>query len=138
MIAELKTITKGKVYYSDIPASFSKSSISNDLSASYDIKAIQDSLLGILTTNRGERPFYPEYGCDITNQLFENMSTTVAYAIKNNIKDSITAYEPRVTLKNIVVTPVYDSNLYQVTIEYHIITDYTSSYTTSISLRSTS
>lgn len=138
MIPELQKINKNSVYYSDIPANFQKSLISNDLSASYDIRAVQESLAGIIMTNRGERTFYPEYGCDVSNQLFEIMSPTVAYSLKNNIRDAVVAYEPRVKLKNVVVTPVYDENRYEITIEYHLITDYTTTYETSMSLRSTS
>ena len=136
MISELNTIKKGNVYYSDIPASFSKSLISNDLTACFDTSAIQQSLVGIITTKKGERPFDPDFGCNVLNQLFENFGNTTSYAIRADIKLSVEQYEPRVRLKNVIVTPNYDDNHYSIMIEYHLVTDYSTLFTTQFNLRS--
>ena len=46
VITELQTLKKGSHVYSDVPADFNKSLISNDLSASYDMRAVQESMIG--------------------------------------------------------------------------------------------
>lgn len=135
MIAELTTLKKNSNYYSDIPANFSKSLISNDLAASYDIRAVQESIAAIIMTKKGERPFNPEYGCDITDSLFENMSNITAYSIKNDINSALGKYEPRIQVKNIQVTPDPDNNRYGVSVEYHLVTDYYTLFTTTLKLR---
>ena len=134
MIAELSTLKLGTYYYSDIPASFAKSVVNNDLSASYDLKAVQESLAGIIQTNKGERPFEPEFGCDVNKQLFQNISVAAANNIKYEIENSVSNFEPRVILTGVVVSPVYESNRYDVSIYYHLRTDLESTYATSLQL----
>ncbi|AGB06981.1 hypothetical protein [Vibrio phage XZ1] len=123
-IAELNTLKPGSFYFSDIPANFNKSVVNNDLSASYDLKAIQESIVGIVSTNKGERPFNPEFGCDINNQLFENISPASAFSIKYSIENAISRWEPRVAIQRIDVIPVYDENTYDVSIQYHLKTNF--------------
>ncbi len=123
-IAELNTLKPGSYYYSDIPANFSKSVVNNDLSASYDLKAIQESIIGIVSTKKGERPFNPEFGCDISNQLFENISPASAFAIKYSIENAISKWEPRVVIQKIEVLPLYDRNTYEIVVQYHLRTNF--------------
>ncbi len=133
-ISELNTLKPGKYYYSDIPANFGKSVVNNDLSASYDLKAVQESIVGIVSTNKGERPFNPEFGCDISNQLFENISAASAFAIKYSIENAISQWEPRVVLKRVEVRPLFDQNTYQVQIQYHLKTDLVRMFATTTTL----
>lgn len=135
MITELQTLKKNKVYYSDIPGSFSKSLISNDLSASYDLRAVQEALVGLIKTNKGERPFFPEFGCNVSGMLFENLTNVSAFSIKKEIETAISRFEPRVRVKNVVVQPLYDENRYHITIEYHLITDYDTLFQTKFKLK---
>ncbi|WVX87476.1 baseplate wedge subunit [Vibrio phage EniLVp02] len=134
-ISELQTINRGSYVYSDIPANFAKSSISNDLGASYDVRAVQESIVGIVTTPKGSMPFDPEFGCDVNNQLFENVSVVTAYAIQNSIREAVALYEPRVVVAEVAVNPDYDNNAYEVSIHYTLVTDYTTGYTTNFALR---
>lgn len=122
-ISELDTLKIGGFFYSDIPANFQKSVVTNDLSASYDLRAIRESLIGIVSTVKGDRPFQPNFGCDINNQLFENISPSSAFSIKYNIETAIKQYEPRVRVTYIDVRPLYDQNSYEITVQYHLITD---------------
>lgn len=135
-ISELSTLKPGKYYYSDIPANFSKSVVNNDLSASYDLKAVQESIVGIVSTNKGERPFNPEFGCDINNQLFENISPASAFAIKYSIENAISQWEPRVILKRVEVRPLYDQNTYQVEVQYRLRTNVDRTFATTTTLAS--
>lgn len=135
IISELQTLGESEIYYSDIPANFTKSNISNDLSAAYDLLAVQNSMVGIIKTNKGERPFNPEYGSNITSLLFELMTPVSTNAIKRDIQSAIKTYEPRVLIKNVVVLADYDNNTYNVTIEYHLYTDIETLYATKFKLQ---
>lgn len=135
IISELQTLGESDVYYSDIPADFTKSNISNDLSAAYDLLAVQNSIVGIVKTRKGERPFNPTYGCNVSNLLFELMNPVTTNSIKNDITQAINQYEPRVKLKNVVVIADYDNNTYNVTVEYHLYTDLESLYATKFKLQ---
>ncbi|AUE22733.1 baseplate wedge subunit [Aeromonas phage Ah1] len=112
-----------KEYYSDISADFSRDFRDNDISVVTNVSAVQQSMAGIIGTRRGERPFDPNFGCDIHNSLFENMSEASATAIERSIYDAIGNYEPRVRIENVSVIPVYDRNEYIVTLYYRLITD---------------
>lgn len=112
-----------KDYYSDITANFSKDFRDNDLSVISNASSVQQSMAGIISTRKGERPFDPLFGCDIHGTLFENINEASAIAIERSIYDCIRNYEPRVQIANVDVIPVYDQNTYIVTLSYKLITD---------------
>lgn len=125
----LRILSKSNdIYYSDIDASFRKDYKDNDLLISKNTSSVQQSMAGIIATRKGERPFDPNFGCDIHASLFENMNFTTAIAVERSIYDAIGLYEPRVKIQNIDVTPVYDNNEYIVVIYYMLITDLTTIY----------
>ena len=53
--------------------------------------------------------------------LFENMDMITSNAIQDEIENTIRTYEPRVELQDVVVKPDFDSNQYDVTVNYIII-----------------
>lgn len=112
-----------KDFYSDIAADFSKDFRDNDISSVSNVSAVQQSMAGIISTRKGERPFDPLFGCDIHATLFENMNEASAMAIERSIYDSIRNYEPRVQIDMVEVIPLYDANMYIVTMFYRLITD---------------
>ncbi|CAM0001159.1 baseplate wedge subunit [Vibrio phage D479] len=134
-VTELDTLLLGRYHYSDIPANFGKSVASNDLAASYDLRAINESLLGLVQTTKGERLFQPTVGCNINKQLFENINPAAAFTIKYNIETTIQQYEPRVQIQQVDVSPIYDQNTYLVTVRYRLRTDVNKEYEFSSQLR---
>ena len=87
-----------------------------DIKASYDLNAIRNSLGNLFNTNPGERFLLPEYGSDIRRYLFEPISTVMGQQIAREIISSITRWEPRVTVVNVDVLGIRDSNEYQINI----------------------
>lgn len=124
-----------KQYYSDLDPDFRLDTTNNDVSKRINADAVQQSLIGIISTRKGERPFEPEFGSDIHSSLFDNMSDFSAYAVEKAIDESIRNYEPRVRLKQVLAIPYYDSNTFGVSIEYHIITDLTYIYNLRLRLK---
>ena len=112
-----------KQYYSDIEPNFRMDTTTNDVAKVVNVASVQNSLIGIISTRKGERAFEPEFGSDIHSTLFENMNNFSAYSVEKAVEQAIANYEPRVRLKLVQATPVYDENVFIVTIQYHIITD---------------
>ena len=86
---------------------------------------IKSSLIQILMTNKGERPWAPEFGCDLQLFLFESDNQADSETIINLVYSAITRWEPRVrvTPKDIVVGPsdLMDGTL-SIVVNYQIIT----------------
>lgn len=107
------------------------SDVSPDLSMSWDkdvakvtgAMSVKNSLLGIITTRKGSRPFMPEFGCDISNQLFENITPLITDTIKRNIVSAVRNFEPRISNLQVAVVPMYDDNSIIVTVQFSIVDD---------------
>ncbi|ADJ19505.1 baseplate wedge subunit [Acinetobacter phage 133] len=92
-----------------------------DLAKSVGARAVKNSILGIVTTRKGSRPFDPEFGCNLSDQLFENMTPLVADTMERVIMSSIRTYEPRVVQLRVSVTPEYDRNTVIVEVRFSIL-----------------
>lgn len=108
-------------YFKDISMSFKVNPINYDLISVSNEAAISRSIRNLVLTNKGERPFEPEIGCDIQNSLFENLDFVAAASIKSTITYTIETYEPRVNLQEVIVQPNFEYNRYDVQITYEII-----------------
>ena len=107
--------------FKDLSITFKKHPVSNDLVQVKDKAAIVQAITALLLTYKGERPFQPELGCDVRNMLFEPLDYGSAALIKTSIKETITRYEPRITVDSIICDPDYDSNGYNVELFYTIV-----------------
>ncbi|MFP9166895.1 GPW/gp25 family protein, partial [Enterococcus faecalis] len=92
-----------------------------DVSRSLGLRSIKNSLLGIITTRKGSRPFDPEFGCDLSDQLFENMTPLTADTVERNIESAVRNYEPRIDKLAVNVIPVYDDYTLIVEIRFSVI-----------------
>mgnify|MGYP001250595764 CR=1 FL=1 len=107
--------------FKDLSVTFKKHPVTDDLVSVKDKAAIVQSITGLLLTRKGERPFQPELGCDVQNILFEPLDYASAAIIKQEIRETIDRYEPRVSLGKLRCTPDYDNNGYNVELQYTII-----------------
>ena len=106
--------------YSDIDPGM-KMDWNKDVSRSLGLRSIKNSLLGIITTRKGSRPFDPEFGCDLSDQLFENMTPLTADTVERNIESAVRNYEPRIDKLSVNVIPVYDDYTLIVEIRFSVI-----------------
>ena len=106
--------------YSDIDPEM-KMNWNKDVSRSLGLRSIKNSLLGIITTRKGSRPFDPEFGCDLSDQLFENMTPLTADTVERNIESAVRNYEPRIDKLSVNVIPVYDDYTLIVEIRFSVI-----------------
>jgi phage baseplate assembly protein W len=64
---------------------------------------IEQSLRILLATSRGERVMAEDYGCDLHNVVFEEISDGLVNRLSALITDAILYHEPRVTLEGVEV-----------------------------------
>ena len=92
-----------------------------DLARKINEAAVKESIRNIVLTNRGERPFQPEFGCDVRKMLFENATMQTFDLVKTVIQDAIDLYEPRCELMGVDVTGDIDSNAINIAIVFRLI-----------------
>ena len=114
----LERVSQG---FKDISASFQRNPLNDDLIAIKNETAIARSIRNIVLTYPGEKFFDEDFGSKINEALFENIDPISANVIQQEIRQSITNYEPRVNLRGVKVNPNYDNNEFNVTIVYEII-----------------
>ncbi len=106
--------------YSDIDPEM-RMDWNKDVARSVGLRSIKNSLLGIVTTRKGSRPFDPEFGCDLVDELFENMTPLTADTIERNIQAAVRNYEPRIDKLSVSVMPVYDDYTVIVEIRFSVV-----------------
>ena len=65
---------------------------------------IKKSIHILLTTKLGERVMLPDYGCNLQELLFEELSTTLFTYVQELIKTAILYYEPRIDILSIDIS----------------------------------
>lgn len=108
------------VIYRDFTLDFTIHPIRKDLVLKTDADAVVRSILHLLQTNHGERPFHPELGCNIRKLLFENISEFTARDIARFIEETINNFEPRARVQSLVVTPNEDEYRYDIMLRVFI------------------
>ena len=103
----------------DLDAAFTLNPISRDVAVKTDDAAIRSALRNLINTKHYERPFQPDLGCQLVNLLFENMDPLTLILAERVIGETITKYEPRISLTNVSVSSQEDNNVF-ISIEYLI------------------
>ena len=107
--------------YSDIDFIYKLNPNTGDISTKKGINAVKQSVLNILRTNHGERPFNPYFGANLRSYLFENINYVTASMIASQVKNAIANDEPRVKVLNVNVKTFPDRNDVQITLTIQII-----------------
>lgn len=114
----IERVSKG---FKDLSMTFQISPLNFDLIALKNENAISRSIRNLILTQPGERFFNEKIGSGVSKSLFENMDQNSASIIEDEIKSTINNYEPRVELIRVIVSPNYDENEFNVTIQYKVI-----------------
>jgi hypothetical protein len=94
---------------------------SGDILVDIDIEAIKNSLRNIFNTKKGQKILNPEFGSSLEQYLFTPITEPNAKAIGNQILKYVNAYEPRINISNVIVSPKIDQNLYYIAIYYNLL-----------------
>jgi len=107
--------------FKDLDLNFTAHPIKKDIVKHTNEYAIINSVKNLILTNHFERPFRPEIGSGVSNLLFENVDPLVAAHLERAIEETISNYEPRVSLTGVVATAYPDDNRYSITLSFFII-----------------
>ena len=107
--------------FKDISLSFQVNPVTFDLIAIRNETAISRSIRNLVFTVPGEKFFNQNIGSKVSQSLFENIDILSASVIKDEIKNTIKNYEPRVNLTQVKVEPNFEDNQFDVTLIYDII-----------------
>jgi len=88
-------------FFKDLSLNFTPHPVSGDVRPIINEVAIKRSIMNLIKTKKGTRPFNPEYGCDISNYLFSYEPGFTEYNMKKEIIDAINKYEPRVSIDEV-------------------------------------
>lgn len=114
----LERVSQG---FKDISMTFQSNPLNSDLIALKNETAIARSLRNIVFTLPGEKFFNENFGSRVSRSLFENVDEISASIIRDEIRNSINNYEPRVQLIEVQTIPDYDNGSFDVVINYRII-----------------
>lgn len=114
-------MTKKSRTFTDLDLNFTKHPVTRDVTVKVDDEAIKASIRNLVLTSNYEKPFHSEIGSQLPALLFEPASPITALLIQRAIIQTITNFEPRVTLTDVAVRFSQDNNSVYATIEYKII-----------------
>jgi phage baseplate assembly protein W len=106
--------------YSDIDLSFNRHPVTNDIVINYDEQAVKASVRNLVLTQNYEKPFHSEIGSQVRGLLFEPATPMLRTLLQKTISDTITSFEPRVTVQNVNATVSPDNNEVYVSIVFTI------------------
>lgn len=66
-----------------------------------DEEDIQESILIILQTAKGERVMRPDFGCGIHDLVFAAVDTATLAQVKRNVEDALRTYEARIDVTRV-------------------------------------
>ena len=82
-----------KSKYSDVDIDFNKNDFTSDVSVKKDRSAVQQSVINIIMTRKGEKRFDPNFGVGIHDLLFENLSPIEIAMMEKTIAAQFSTYE---------------------------------------------
>ncbi len=81
---------------------------------------IEEAIIIILKTAKGERPMEPAFGCDIHSYVFEVINQSTMMRMQEDIRKALLLYEPRIEVLEIN-NEYIESGMILFTIDYSVI-----------------
>tara|TARA_Y100000589_G_scaffold8747_1_gene7448 strand:+ start:189 stop:581 length:393 start_codon:yes stop_codon:yes gene_type:complete len=106
--------------FKDLSITFKKHPVTDDLITVKNNAAISQAIKNLLLTNRGERPFQPQIGSGIHDLLFEPLDYGTASMIKSEITATLSQFEPRIDILNIMCYINDADNGFDIELQYAI------------------
>jgi phage baseplate assembly protein W len=84
------------------------------------IDQIKSNVINYILTNKGERVLNPNFGSNLRNFIFENLTETNLRTLEIKLSNDISSNFPSVNVQSVILTPAYESNAVQLDITYSI------------------
>ena len=104
--------------YSDFYINFNKNYGSKDIARQTNEASIISCLKNIIFTRKGERMFYPDFGCDVLGLLFENYTEFTTTSLETEIKTAVENFEPRIKTITASVSADEDNHTFNLTLYF--------------------
>ena len=85
-----------------------------DFKINYDTAAIYNSIRNIFNTKKGQKILNPDFGLDLEQYLFENISKENGDIIGTTIFEELPLYEPRIKVNSVTVVASPSRNEYKI------------------------
>jgi|TARA_R110000851_G_scaffold208575_1_gene361048 phage baseplate assembly protein W len=89
--------------HSDFDINFNRNEFINDVSLMKDRYAIRQSIMNIVMTRPGEKPFAPGFGVGVHQLLFENWTPLDEAFLERDIIWAVRSYEPRAEVESVSI-----------------------------------
>lgn len=120
MAIQNTSVRSRKSIYSDLDFKFRMVPGSGDVNVKTDLAAIRQSVINIIMTSKGERPFDPQFGSNVKSYLFEHFDSITEAVMMSEIKDSLKNYEPRVIVLAVVIEDLSYRNALSINIQLQV------------------
>lgn len=107
--------------YTDLDLNFTAHPVTGDIAKRKGVAAIIGSLRNLLLTSHYERLFQPQIGSNLNKILFEPIDNLSSVTLADEIRLTVSNYEPRVSLQAVDVVPDFDGQKYDVTLTFFMI-----------------
>lgn len=107
--------------FKDLDLDLTAHPVTGDVTTVKDTVSVKRGIRNVLLTMNGERLFQPEFGSNIRNLLFEQMTDINAQRLEDEIRSAVEAWEDRAQILSIEVIPEEEYNRYRVATTYRII-----------------
>jgi phage baseplate assembly protein W len=114
----LESVSRG---FKDISLSFKRNPVTNDIISLRNEDAIKRSVINLVRTRVGERFFNPLLGSKVDNYFFELADFTIVEPLRDEIRNVINNFEPRVVLRDVDIDLYPEDNSMDVSINYDIV-----------------
>jgi phage baseplate assembly protein W len=118
-LEQARVVSKKKPHR-DLDLSLKIHPIRKDIIPLKDDAAIKNAIKNLLITNFYERPFADDLGANLRGLLFEPAGLITNIELRNNIRDVIQKYEPRVSVTSIDITDNVPRNEYLIEVFFNI------------------
>jgi len=107
--------------FTDIDISFLAHPVTKDILRKKNENAIAQSIKILLLTYNYERPYNPDLGCNLKQFLFEPIDDITTSIIEDTILKTIRNFEPRVQIEEVIASPNFDLNGYDVSLTFFVV-----------------
>lgn len=103
-----------------LPLNFDNSTFAQTYETTEQVKS---NIRNLLLTRKGERIMQPEFGCPLTELVFENITDELETKIEDAITDSIDMWLPYISVEDIIIDisdELRDKNTVKVSLTFRI------------------